>query len=247
MGSLLFGGGHMPVLNGDSRANRENRAAPNSPDLGAAGALRPQQTRSMCAAELSGDRRMKAPQRHVHDLYDDYLDASEKHAFDKLHATMGKLERKAEKEHKMYSGAAGWSSEHRNDLADARASPGGRRARSPARFNGREQARMDLDSGSSVGSLLQQGNYNFGLQQQGRSGGETDRSGGETDRSAWGAPYAADRRAPSPRGRAPSPRGQRAPSPQRTRPASPRPSSAGRGGPPPSQRASSPFRQRPEH
>ena len=156
--NLIFGA-PIPVLNGDSRANRAGAAASARP----AGAAHAHQTRNMCTAELRGERKMKAPSKELHAMYDDYLNASEEYTFNKLHATLGRLERKAEREHSMYQGAAGWSTEHRNDLAERRASPGGRRCRSPARFGSHEQARMRDDACNSVSSLLQQGNYVNGL------------------------------------------------------------------------------------
>lgn len=186
----------MPVLNGDSRANR-SRATATALDPSAAGAGRPEQTLSRCRAELHGERKMRGAAKSLHDQYDAYLDASEEHTFNKLHATLDKLERRAEREHTLYSGAAGWSTEHRNELADARSAPGGRRTRSPARFGAREQQRMGAGSsaGSSVASLMQQGEYVNGLPQESLS--------------------SYSERAPSPRGRPSS----RAASPRR--PASP--------------------------
>ena len=190
----LLGGGHVPVLNGDSRANRQPMVA----DRNAAGAGRPEQTMSRCRQELEGDRKMRGRAMTLNDQYDSYLDASEAHTFAKLHANLGKLERKAEREHNMYTGAAGWSTEHRNELADQRSSPGMRRARSPARFGNPEQQRMrDNGAGAgSVASLLQQGEYINGLH-------------------THMEPMAYRERQPSPRGpRAASPRGPRAPSPR---------------------------------
>ena len=229
MGSLLSGSEYTPVLNGDSRANRSRAplVADHRQAL-AAGAGRMEQTISRCRQELEGERKMRGPAMSITNQYDAYLDASEEHAFGKLRATLGKLERKAEREHEMYAGAAGWTTEHRNELAEARSSPGGRRARSPARFGHRDQGRgagMGGGSDSSaVASLLSQGDYINGLEQ----------------------------RAPSYRERAPSPR---APSPMRRHPAVPpifgdhsqeeayMPSGR-RAASPRAQRAPSPMRQR---
>ena len=230
MGSLLSGSEYTPVLNGDSRANRSRAplVADHRQAL-AAGAGRMEQTISRCRQELEGERKMRGPAMSITNQYDAYLDASEEHAFGKLRATLGKLERKAEREHEMYAGAAGWTTEHRNELAEARSSPGGRRARSPARFGHRDQGRgagMGGGSDSSaVASLLSQGDYINGLEQ----------------------------RAPSYRERAPSPR---APSPMKRHPAVPpifgdhsqeeayMPSGR-RAASPRAQRAPSPMRQRP--
>jgi len=215
--------------------------------LRAAGAARPQHASQVCRAEQFGERRQRAPGKHVNEHYDAYLDAVEDHTFSKLHATLAKHERKASREHQMYNGAAGWSTDHRNELADARASPGGRRSKSPAHFGQRESARMNPSSDSStMGSLLQQGTYMNGLERQ--IGSDTDRS--ERTRAP---PGFAHPRAPSPRGRAPSPQRTRPDSPRANihpnqRPASPRgerTSSPGRA--PPSARGprdASPFRQR---
>ena len=226
MADLLGGGGgHVPVLNGDSRANRSR--GPSVPDSRAAGAGRGQQSSSVYRAELEGDRKMKAPGMNIERQYDAYLDASEEYTFGKLHATLAKHERRAAREHAMYNGAAGWTTEHRNELADARAEPGQRRCRSPARFGQHEQNRMGAADG--VAGLMQQGEYINGLPQE-RMPSYRER-------------------APSPRGRAPSPRG-RAPSPMRQHPAVPPLGSARSDGPPTDRgyngpaRATSPFAHR---
>jgi hypothetical protein len=195
-------------------------------DCKAAGAPVAVQSRSRCRAELEGDRKMRGRAKDLNDMYDDYLDHSEDYTFGKLKATLGKLERKAEKEHKMFTGAAGWSTEHRNELADARSTPGGRRSRSPATFGRYEESRMSpgAGGGSSVASLMQQGNFVNGLEQ-------------EDLRSRRGCASPRQHRMPSPRRadqRMPSPR--RAASPRMDRPNSSRPSSA---------RDASPARQRP--
>ena len=248
--SLIFGGGdgHMPILNGDSRANR-TRGPDGQPSAPAAGALNAVQTRERCTQELRGERKMKAPARALGELYDDYLNASEDYTFGKLHANLGKMERRAEREHGMYNGAAGWSTEHRNDIADARAVPGGRRARSPARFGQREFSRMAApQEGSSVASLLQQGDYNHGLpQRRPESPGRTrpsvpplpaDSFRGDNDtnppsaRGFAASTSCSQRRASSPR---------RAQSPGRSRPQS---QDSARGAPQFSARAQSPYRQR---
>lgn len=155
LGSVVFGGGtHVPVLNGGaSRANSLAGArANNNPDMRAAGAPMMNQSMQRWNAEKVGDRKMKAPGRSVVDQYDAYIDASEEHRFNKLHAALGKMERKAEREHDMLNGAAGVSTEMRNSIADERFA--GRRSRSPAQRHNVDASRFHAEQ--SVASLLRQ-------------------------------------------------------------------------------------------
>jgi hypothetical protein len=61
--------------------------------------------------EVVVDRRQKQAGQDRWRMVDDYNAHVEDHTFNKLHASLGRLERKAEREHRMYDGAAGWSSE----------------------------------------------------------------------------------------------------------------------------------------
>ena len=50
-------------------------------------------------AEKNFDRKMKGQARSLNAQYDDYLNAVEDHTFNKLHASLDRMERKAEREH----------------------------------------------------------------------------------------------------------------------------------------------------
>ena len=241
--SLVFGGSHVPVLNGQNRANVMAGHSGSLPGAKPAGASISQQTVQRRAAEMNMERKMRAPARSVIDQYDAFLDASEEHTFTKLRANLQKMERRAEREHNFMKDAAGMSVEKRNERADARTD--GRRTKSPARFQARDAARMNgSGAGNSVASLIQQPDQPdpYGHASGGRAssprpvprlpsaadaepGQYTDRSqfshrGGAHAANQFGANYRLDGggRAPSPR-RASSPRpSPRAQSPLRQRP-----------------------------
>ena len=224
--SVMFGAGaHMPVLNG-SRPSDANRMA-HSPGMRAAGAALSQAMGSRASQEFNGDRLQKKPAQSRYAAYDSYLSAIEDHTFSRLHANLKRAESKAEREHRMMDGAAGFSTEQRCERAERRAqSPGRRRSGSPA---------PGFDPNHSVASLLQGGadapshrapsprNRRSAspvphLRSTGRdspilgadSARDTSRSGCSEGGPGW-----------SPR-RASSPRRERAPSPRRERAASPR-------------------------
>lgn len=146
--SLVFGGHTVPVLNA-AVANSRAGVAEMRP---AAGAPISQQTNQRRSAEMNLERRQKAPARSVIEHYDAYLDACEDHTFGKLRANLARVERKAEREHNFMRDAAGMSVERRNVRADAKVD--GRRDKSPARYAGRDAARMA--GGDGVASLIQQ-------------------------------------------------------------------------------------------
>ena len=160
VGSLVFGGGgggHVPVLNGGGHSRANSMAGARSAMSRAAGAAIEEQSRSRAVAEKNFDRRMKGQPRSLDAQYDAYLDAVEDHTFAKLNAQLGKMERKAEREHNMMNGAAGggMSTEARNARADARME--GRRSKSPGDlFRRASPSRFHDASGGSVASLLQQ-------------------------------------------------------------------------------------------
>ena len=159
VGSLVFGGGNhaVPVLSAShSRANSLAGAAQMQGSR-AAGAAIQEQSRSRWVAEKNFDRRMKGQPSSLDAQYDSYLDAVEDHTFSKLHASLDKMERKAEREHNMMSGAAGghMSTAMRNERAEAKID--GRRSKSPGdmfRQRGTEPTRFA--GGNSVASLIQQ-------------------------------------------------------------------------------------------
>lgn len=257
--SLVFGGSHMPVLNGGH--SRANSLAGAASDNRAAGAPINNQTVHRRAMEMNLERKQRGPARSIVDQYDAYLDASEEHTFSKLRANLQRQERKAEREHTHMKDAAGMSVEKRNVKADAR-TDNHRREKSPARFAGRDASRMHEGNGNSVASLMQQSvpeRYGGASQRapSPRRGEYTPRTDGEsTDRSSWGGPYARpasprlERRGASPRMErgAPSPRMERGPpSPRMERGgASPRMERRAPSPRPQAARAQSPFRMRPE-
>lgn len=69
---------------------------------------------------VEGSRSRRAPQRQRCALYEDYQAHVEQHIFAKLNATLGRLERRAQREHAMYAGAAGWNSEQQQEREDRR-------------------------------------------------------------------------------------------------------------------------------
>ena len=217
VGSLVFGGGggggYVPVLNGGGHSRSNSLAgARSAAESRAAGAAIEQQSRSRWVAEKNFDRKMKGQARSLNAQYDDYLNAVEDHTFNKLHASLGRMERKAEREHQMLSGAAGggMSIEARNAKADARLE--GRRSKSPCGlFRSAEPSRFHNDQGSSVASLLQQPDQ-FVRHGASPRGPASPRFGG----GDWQQQQSAQGRAQSPRGR--SPYQQRAASPHPTVP-----------------------------
>jgi hypothetical protein len=180
---------HMPVLNGgSSRANSLAGARSNPRDVRPAGAAGEVQSYSRGRAEMNLERKHRGRGPELNDQYDNYLDACEAHTFAKLHANLDKMERRAEREHVAFSGAAGITNEKRRERAEAKAE--GRRDRSPARFQGTVASRFLSDN--SVASLIQQPSH--------PSHGSGDVGGGE------GGSFRLDRSC--------SPRGPRSSSPR---------------------------------
>lgn len=99
---------------------------------------------SLAAAEMAGMRRQRAARRDEGELYDAYVSAMEESSFKKLNHSLGKLERRAEREWSAKAGAAG----HRNEI---------RQAKSDAQRQGRcgMRAASPLRCRDSVAALLQ--------------------------------------------------------------------------------------------
>ena len=85
---------------------------------GAAGALGWQAPDARSAAEAHGFRRQRAAQRDPRLQYDEHIADVEEQAFSKLRHNLNRLERKAEREHACYDGAAGYSTEKRVERSD---------------------------------------------------------------------------------------------------------------------------------
>lgn len=104
---------------GDVRhsSGRQGNGAPLFVDpryLSPAGASREVQYRSRSVLR---EHPRKAPSKERCRLYNDYQAHVEDHTFNKLHEILGRLERKAEREHRMLHGAAGLSSDQRQQRA----------------------------------------------------------------------------------------------------------------------------------
>ena len=123
-GSLIFGGGAPPPAGathqrgGASPGRRRPCSA--AACAGAAGAHSSHMPDARAAQEEFGARRQRAQPRSLAQQYDDFYAAQEDHAFNSLRSTLNKLERRAEREHNLYSGAAGYSTEKRVEKSDRR-------------------------------------------------------------------------------------------------------------------------------
>ncbi|KAL1498667.1 hypothetical protein AB1Y20_013980 [Prymnesium parvum] len=152
-GSLISGGAtaaptaprhHAPdgrPLGGDSSANTRRQHS-NAPLCVDATALRARAEPPHAALPREAVPRDPIRRPHRHEaLADDYQAHVEDVAFAKLHATLARLERRAEREHAMYAGAAGWHRDERGDASHRR------RMRSPSplpagRCNGERVAEL---------------------------------------------------------------------------------------------------------
>lgn len=128
-GSLISGGGALPPAGesrqrGSSSPGQRRSYSPavcaGAAGAGAAGAHSSHFPDARATQEELGARRQRAQPRAISQQYDDFLAAQEDQAFNSLRSTLNKLERKAEREHNMLSGAAGYSTEKRVEKSDRR-------------------------------------------------------------------------------------------------------------------------------
>lgn len=123
--SLIFGGGAPAPPAGATHQRGgaspgRRRPCSAAACAGAAGAHSSHMPDARATQEELGARRQRAQPRSIAQQYDDFYAAQEDQAFDALRSTLNKLERKAEREHNLYSGAAGYSTEKRVEKSDRR-------------------------------------------------------------------------------------------------------------------------------
>ena len=136
--SLIFGSAPYtandpcPLRAANSKFRSADKPMPlHANHCAAAGISRDQRPDQRVTAEMAGRRRQRAPKQDIHRMYDDYIVHTEDQAFERLRTSLGRLERRAEREHAMYTGAAGCSNEKRQEKAESRGY--NRRAPSPHR------------------------------------------------------------------------------------------------------------------
>ena len=130
--SLIFGGA--PVASSKAPVASAGRNEPPAVRLGqqpltagpAAGALGSLAPDSRLAAESHGFRRQRAPRRDERLQYDEHMADVEDQAFGVLRHNLSRLERKADREHSMYEGSAGYSTEKRAERGEWEQSGGAR-------------------------------------------------------------------------------------------------------------------------
>ena len=149
--SLIFGGAPVPssrppVASAASNGPPAARLGPRPLTAGgnAAGALGMHAPDSRMTAEVNGFRRQRGPRRDERLQYDEHMADVEDQAFGVLRHNLSRLERKADREHSMYEGSAGYSSEKRAEKDEQRQECGG----------GRQQLATPRGDNNSVASLI---------------------------------------------------------------------------------------------
>lgn len=202
--SLIFGGG-APVPSSKPRAaalatvngtpaQRLGGPWPLTASGGdAAGALGLHAPDSRMSAERNGFRRQRAPRRDERLLHDEHMADVEDQAFSVLRHNLSKLERKADREHALYEGSAGYSSGKRAEREERRQEYGG----------GRAKLATPRGDNNSVASLISHPHLVAPTASHRPRSASPSRRGGPSPRPEWNndfnrSSYAAPRRAVPP-------------------------------------------------
>ena len=201
--SLIFGGGApvpsskppaaaLATVNG-TPAQRLGPRPLTTSGGDAAGALGLHAPDSRMAAEINGFRRQRAPRRDERLLYDEHMADVEDQAFSVLRHNLSKLERKADREHALYEGSAGYSSEKRAEREERRQECGG----------GRAKLATPRGDNNSVASLISHPHLAAPTASHRPRSASPGRRGGPSPRPEWNndfnrSSYAAPRRAVPP-------------------------------------------------
>jgi hypothetical protein len=198
--SIIFGGAPVPsskppVASAASNGPPAARLGPRPLTAGgnAAGALGLHAPDTRMAAEVNGFRRQRAPRRDERLQYDEHMADVEDQAFSVLRRNLSRLERKADREHSMYEGSAGYSSEKRAEKDEQRQECGG----------ARPKLATPRGDNNSVASLISHPHMAAPAASHRPRSASPGRRGGPSPRPEWNndfnrSSYAAPRRAVPP-------------------------------------------------